>query len=320
MAGITYFIQAGGKVATRTQSDPYALKEREVYRFPDLAVLPAKSELGGVVLDDRGEPAVNFRFYAESAGFSPMSGIEPRERYDYSRTGDKGEFHLPHVLEKEPIAVWVIAQDNTARIWTKLTPGSKDLRLKMAEARKMTLPDGWEKYSLVNSIAAEDTAVPGGVVKFRLPDLEGRMVSLEDAEFRGKVGLVNIWGSWCGNCQLELPHLVELQKKYGARGLAIIGVAFEREEDPAIMRQKVRDAMGRFGLDYKVVIGGTTEKGNVPKAVEGIEDFRGYPTTLYVGKDGKVREVQVAFHGPTPASTQWQVEQMERMIETLLAE
>jgi hypothetical protein len=34
----------------------------------------------------------------------------------------------------------------------------------------------------------------------------------------------------------------------------------------------------------------------------------------------KVREVQVAFHGPTPAITQWQVEQMERMIETLLAE
>lgn len=41
----------------------------------------------------------------------------------------------------------------------------------------------------------------------------------------GKVYLVEFWGTWCGPCVKNIPHLSELQKKYSAAGLSVIGVA-----------------------------------------------------------------------------------------------
>ena len=47
------------------------------------------------------------------------------------------------------------------------------------------------------------------IAPFRLPDLDGRMVSLED--FRGRRVLLVHWGPECGFCELLAPDLARLQ-------------------------------------------------------------------------------------------------------------
>ena len=51
-----------------------------------------------------------------------------------------------------------------------------------------------------------------------------------------------------------------------------------------------------------------------------IDRFSGYPTTIFIGRDGKVKDVKVNFIAMTPEITKWQVEQFERIIIGLLKE
>lgn len=55
---------------------------------------------------------------------------------------------------------------------------------------------------------------------------DGQQVRLSD--LRGKTVLVHFWGSWCGPCRQENPHLADLYKTYHSKGFEVISVAIER--------------------------------------------------------------------------------------------
>lgn len=77
-----------------------------------------------------------------------------------------------------------------------------------------------------------------------LRDASGQEYSL--AALRGKWVLVNFWASWCAPCMDELPLLVEAQRRYGARGLQILGPALDDAD-------AVAPVVARFGINYPVL-------------------------------------------------------------------
>jgi len=155
--------------------------------------------------------------------------------------------------------------------------------------------------------------------QFAFPDLTGATVSSSDPMFKGKVVLLTIGGSWCPNCHDEAPFLNELYKSYHARGLEIVGLMFENDENPDIARPRVRAFMKRFGISYTMLIAGTTQ--NIGEKLPQIVNFGAYPTTIFLGRDGKVRSVHAGFASPATGEEHTRLKtELRELTERLLAE
>jgi cytochrome c biogenesis protein CcmG/thiol:disulfide interchange protein DsbE len=74
--------------------------------------------------------------------------------------------------------------------------------------------------------------------------LDGRRVRA--SEYKGKVLVLDFWATYCPPCREEVPHLIALQKRYGARGLNIVGLNVGGDED----RPKVASFVQEFGISY----------------------------------------------------------------------
>jgi peroxiredoxin len=174
------------------------------------------------------------------------------------------------------------------------------------------LPNPFELVRLTNQEQRFD---------FNLPDLDGRRVSLSDARFRGKVVLVNLFGSWCPNCNDEAPVLGEWYRRYHDRGLEIVGLAFEMTGDPERDGAFVRKFAQRHRLTYPMLLAGTTDKQQAAALLGDLDRVVAYPTTVFIGRDGRVRRIHSGFAGPGTGEHYTELlAELEGLIEDLLAE
>jgi len=112
-----------------------------------------------------------------------------------------------------------------------------------------------------------------------IPD--GKPVPL--ASLRGKAVLLNFWATWCGPCKIEMPWLVDLQKKYGPQGLQIVGVAMDDTED-----KEIADFAHKMGVNY-IVLKGTEKVGDLYGGIDRL------PLTYYLDRSGKVVDETVGL-------------------------
>ncbi len=64
--------------------------------------------------------------------------------------------------------------------------------------------------------------------EFSAPNPDGEMISLKES--LGKITLIDFWASWCGPCRVENPNIVALYNDFHDKGLNIIGVSLDRED------------------------------------------------------------------------------------------
>ncbi len=151
----------------------------------------------------------------------------------------------------------------------------------------------------------------------RFPDLDGEPRAL--SEFAGKATLLVVFGSWCPNCNDEAKLLAELDAKYRARGLAILGLAFELSGDSARDAAQVRIFAERHGLRVPFFLCGTADKDEATKALGLVDRVRAFPTTIFVGADGLPRAIHSGFAGPATGEEHVKLRrEFETRIEALL--
>jgi thiol-disulfide isomerase/thioredoxin len=168
------------------------------------------------------------------------------------------------------------------------------------------------------SLTQADTTAP---FHFAFPDLNGRMVRNDDPRFRGKVVLIDIFGTWCPTCQEAAPELVRLWHEYHARGLEIAGIAYEVSGDTAIDAALVRRYKARHQIPFPLLLGGTNTVEATAATLPQLTGFTSYPTTIFLGRDGRVRRVHAGFYGAsTGPMHQQQVASFRAFIEQLLEE
>ena len=114
-----------------------------------------------------------------------------------------------------------------------------------------------------------------------LPD--GKEVKL--SSLRGKAVVVNFWATWCEPCKIEMPSLVDLQKKYGSQGLQIVGVAMDDAED-----KEISSFAHKMGVNY-LVLRGTEKVGDLYGGIDRL------PMTYYLDRSGKVVDQTLGMAG-----------------------
>ena len=168
------------------------------------------------------------------------------------------------------------------------------------------------------SLTQADTTAP---FRFAFPDVNGRIIQNDDPRFRGKVVLIDIFGTWCPTCQEAAPELVRLWHDYHARGLAIVGIAYEVSGDTAVDAALVRRYQARHQIPFPLLLGGTNTVEATAATLPQLTGFTSYPTTIFLGRDGRVRRVHAGFYGAsTGAMHQRQVAAFRAYIEQLLGE
>jgi thiol-disulfide isomerase/thioredoxin len=129
--------------------------------------------------------------------------------------------------------------------------------------------------------------------------LDGRRVSLED--FRGQVVVLDFYATYCPPCREEIPHLVALQKRYGAQGLKVIGLNVGGAEDQAKVPAYVRE----LSIQYQLA---NPDEETVDMFLAGNTAI---PQTFVFDRQGQLVQHFVGFDG-TVAS------QLERAVESAL--
>jgi len=109
---------------------------------------------------------------------------------------------------------------------------------------------------------------------FTLPEIgTDRLLTL--SEQRGRVVVLNFWGSWCAPCREEAPLLQSTYAAYAERGVLFIGVAIDDTTPQAL------DYIAAFGITYPNVIDTQDE-------MEALYNIYGIPVTLVLDKQGRV--------------------------------
>jgi peroxiredoxin len=109
---------------------------------------------------------------------------------------------------------------------------------------------------------------------FSLKDAAGTTVNL--ADYRGKVVLVNFWATWCGPCEVEIPWFIEFEQKYKDQGFAVLGVSMDDDG-----WKSVKPFVAKHKINYRVVIGSEV----VSQQFGNIDSL---PTSFVLDRQGRV--------------------------------
>jgi len=121
---------------------------------------------------------------------------------------------------------------------------------------------------------------------FTLPTTDGKMLKL--SSLRGKVVIIDFWATWCPPCRKGIPDLIDIKKRYGSKGVEIIGVSVDTDT-----KDEVIPFIKEKGINYPVVYGNQT----VYMQYGGI---RAIPTTFVIDKEGKI---VASYEGLVPKIT-----------------
>ncbi len=189
-------------------------------------------------------------------------------------------------------------------VWHENWTGRKDPNAKLADPFGLTT---W------------NSDVSLGDLSF--PDLEGKLRALDDPAFAGQARIISLFGTWCPNCNDEARFLAGLDERYGKRGLSILGLAFELDNDFERSCRMVRRFKKAHSANYPVLIAGESNKTKASQAFTALDRVRAYPTAIFLDRHNKVRAIHTGFSGPaTGPAYEHMSDRYQTLIEQMLAE
>ena len=89
-------------------------------------------------------------------------------------------------------------------------------------------------------------------VELRLPDLSAQEQSL--SQYRGRIVVLNFWATWCVPCRAEMPLLLDVQNRYAARGVIVVGASTDDEST----KHEIKPFVEKLRITFPIWTGATT--------------------------------------------------------------
>jgi cytochrome c biogenesis protein CcmG, thiol:disulfide interchange protein DsbE len=150
-------------------------------------------------------------------------------------------------------------------------------------------------------LPAQLFAMPGKgqpAPNFKVVTTSGQAVTLDN--YRGYVLVLDFFATWCIPCRSSVPHIVEVNRKYGKQGLQVLGMSADEEGDRALT-----SFASEYHVNYPLALAG--------ESVQSDFGIRSVPVMFIIDKKGKVAEVFRGFNDEIGRS-------MEQLIKKLLVE
>jgi len=122
--------------------------------------------------------------------------------------------------------------------------------------------------------------IRNGIPEFKVVDWNGKPFTIND--YKGKVLIIDFWATWCIPCVEEIPHLVELYKKYHDDGLEIMGISYDYKERKT--PEELRKFCKNQDMQWDQIYSGKGMKDPLGEKL----NIKSLPTILVVDRTGKV--------------------------------
>lgn len=174
---------------------------------------------------------------------------------DIIRTYQNKQLFLP---ESDSLYNDLLVRYSRLRNGLHQTPEGKEIAIRLDELKTRRLPS------------------------FSGPTLDGGTLDIDT--YRGRVFLIDFWGSWCVWCRKGHPHLKELYDKYKPLGFEIIGIGVEFDKDRNLGEKKLREAIEKDGIDWIQIYNENDGDNDLRK----IFSIYAYPTKILVDRSGNI--------------------------------
>jgi thiol-disulfide isomerase/thioredoxin len=157
----------------------------------------------------------------------------------------------------------------------------------------------------------------------RIPFVRGEqrleLQPLREPRFADKPVIVELFGTWCPNCNDQAPVLVELYRRYRSQGLEILGLAYEDSSEPEFRKRRVEEFKRKHGVEWDVVIADATLEDLAEVDFAGLGPIEGVPVTIFLRRDHTVHAIYSGFSGPATGKVHEEARaELERLTTEIL--
>jgi thiol-disulfide isomerase/thioredoxin len=266
--------------------------------------------------DDGSQLDVSWRLYLRQSGPEVSGAILKTSGDTGTLTGRWKDGRLvmshfagdrPLLFEAEPNA------DGTLSVTLDRRSTYRAARTQEARAKGVPEPPDLSRFTSVKD--------PTARFHFSGFDLDGTMVADTDPAFRDHVVVLTIGGTWCPNCHDEVPFLEERYREFHANGLDIVGLFFENDATLSVAGPRLLSFIKRYGVEFPILVAGTNDVAEVAARMPQLVNFAVFPTTIIIGRDGRVRSVHAGFaSAATGAEHERLMRDQRALLVRLLAE
>ena len=185
-------------------------------------------------------------------------------------------FVLEGVIDKEQFAATMISGLTTSK---KIT-GIKDEAFELSSPLTLTEKTSEKPLSL------------------KVVDIDGDSISLDSGEYKDKVKIIQVFGSWCPNCHDETNFFVEWREKNPdlKENVKFLALSFERSNSREQALKDLKKVRAKLKIDYDVVLAGVDSDTKVDEFLP-IKETIAFPTTLFVDKNNMIQKIHTGFAG-----------------------
>jgi thiol-disulfide isomerase/thioredoxin len=115
-----------------------------------------------------------------------------------------------------------------------------------------------------------------GAAQLSLHDTNGNTQDI--TRYKGKIVVLNFWATWCVACRHEMPLLAEMQKKYGDRGVVVLGASVDDEKS----QQLIQPFAENNKIPFPLLVGATADQ------MQQLQLGEGVPATAFFDADGNL--------------------------------